>query len=194
MSIAGRKFISCHGQNNVPDGEIYTGPVENSVNGWERFSFPCIWSGNQVDAVEFVFEEGKVVKASAEKNVEFLQAILNTNPGAQYLDEFGIGTNRQIKQFTGNMLFDEKIGGTIHLAIGNGYPASGSMNKSAVHWECSATCVTAGRYSLIRNCFTIPGKSKFDGRNSNLIHADMTSDRIIDKQLVNQKFHLFQPD
>jgi aminopeptidase len=100
-----------------------------------RFSFPCIWSGVEVDGVELVFEKGKVVKASAEKNEEFLLATLKTDEGAQRLGEFGIGTNDQIKRFTRNMLFDEKIGGTIHLALGNGYSVSGSENKSAIHWD-----------------------------------------------------------
>jgi aminopeptidase len=135
MSIEGRKFISCHGRGNVPDGEIFTGPVEDSVNGTVGFSFPCIWSGVEVEGVELVFEEGRVVKASAKKNEEFLLATLKTDEGAQRLGEFGIGTNDQIKRFTGNMLFDEKIGGTIHLALGNGYSVSGSENKSAIHWD-----------------------------------------------------------
>lgn len=135
LSIAGRKFISCHGQGNVPDGEIFTGPVEESVNGTVRFSFPCIWSGTEVDGVELVFENGKVVQAGATKNEGFLREMLRTDEGAERLGEFGIGTNHQIKQFTRNMLFDEKIGGTIHLALGNGYPNSGSQNKSAIHWD-----------------------------------------------------------
>ena len=160
MSIAGRTFISCHGQNNVPDGEIYTGPVENSVNGWVRYSFPCIWSGNQVDGVELVFENGKVVKASAEKNEQFLQAILNTDPGAKVLGEFGIGTNQQINRFTGNMLFDEKIGGTIHLAIGNGYPASGSFNKSSVHWDMLCDMRDGGQIIIDQELFYDSGEFK----------------------------------
>ena len=135
MSIEGRKFISCHGRGNVPDGEIFSGPVEDSVNGKVRFLFPCIWSGVEVDGVELVFEKGKVVKASAEKNEEFLLSMLKTDEGAQRLGEFGIGTNDQIQRFTRNMLFDEKIGGTIHLALGNGYLESGSENKSAIHWD-----------------------------------------------------------
>jgi len=135
MSIMDRKFISCHGNANVPDGEIFTGPAEDSVNGVVSFSFPCIWSGVEVDGVELIFEKGKVVKANAEKNEKFLLAMLSTDEGAQRLGEFGIGTNHQIKQFTRNMLFDEKIGGTVHLALGDGYPESGSENKSTIHWD-----------------------------------------------------------
>lgn len=135
MSIAGRMFISSHGRGNVPDGEIFTGPVEDSVNGRVRFSFPCIWSGVEVGGVELVFEKGKVVRASAEKNEGLLLEMLKTDEGAPRLGEFGIGTNDQIQRFTRNMLFDEKIGGTIHLALGNGYPVSGSENKSTIHWD-----------------------------------------------------------
>jgi aminopeptidase len=145
MSIAGRTFISCHGRGNVPDGEIFTGPVEDSVNGAVRFSFPCIWSGVEVSGVELAFEGGKVVKASAEKNEAFLLEILETDAGAKSLGEFGIGTNDQIKRFTRNILFDEKIGGTIHLALGNGYPASGSLNKSAIHWDMLCDMREGGR-------------------------------------------------
>lgn len=135
MSIAGRKFVNCCGRTNVPDGEIFTGPVEDSVNGWVKYSYPCLWSGVQVDGVEFEFEKGRVVKAKAEKNEAFLLGVLDTDPGARSLGELGIGTNFEIDRFTKNMLFDEKIGGTIHLAIGAGYPETGSVNKSSVHWD-----------------------------------------------------------
>jgi aminopeptidase len=160
MSIEGRKFISCHGRGNVPDGEIFTGPVEDSVNGKVRFSFPCIWSGVEVDGVELVFEKGKVVKASAEKNEEFLLATLKTDEGAQRLGEFGIGTNDQIKRFTRNMLFDEKIGGTIHLALGNGYSVSGSENKSAIHWDMLCDMREGGQILVDRELFYDSGVFK----------------------------------
>lgn len=145
MSIAGRKFISCHGRGNVPDGEIFTGPVEDSVNGTVRFSFPCIWAGTEVSGVELVFEKGRVVKASAGKNEEFLLEMLKMDEGANSLGEFGIGTNDQIMRFTRNMLFDEKIGGTLHLALGNGYSVSGSVNKSAIHWDMLCNMRAGGR-------------------------------------------------
>lgn len=135
MSIDGRRFVNCCGLSNVPDGEIFTGPVENSVNGHVHYSFPCIWSGVEVTGVELEFEQGKVVHASADKNEAFLQGVLETDPGARFLGELGIGTNFEINRFTKNMLFDEKIGGTIHLAIGMGYPETGSVNKSSVHWD-----------------------------------------------------------
>lgn len=135
MSIDGRKFVNCCGSTNVPDGEIFTGPVEDSVNGHVKYSYPCLWSGVEVDGVEFEFEKGRVVKAKATKNEAFLLGVLDADSGVRSLGELGIGTNFEINRFTKNMLFDEKIGGTIHLAIGAGYPETGSVNKSSVHWD-----------------------------------------------------------
>lgn len=135
LSIKGRTFRNASGQHNIPDGEIYTGPVEDSANGWVRYTYPAISQGRVVDGVELAFQDGKVVKASAQKNQEFLLQILDTDPGARYLGEFAIGTNFQIDRFTGNILFDEKIGGTFHMALGAGYPETGSHNKSAIHWD-----------------------------------------------------------
>ena len=135
LSIDGRTFINSDGHKNMPSGEIFTGPVEESVNGWVRFSYPSIVGGRAVSGIELTFEQGKVVKASAEENEELLFAQLDTDAGARYLGEFAIGTNFGINKFTGNILFDEKIGGTIHMAVGMGYPETGSKNKSAVHWD-----------------------------------------------------------
>lgn len=135
LSIAERTFINANGQRNMPDGEIFTGPVEDSVNGWVRFTYPSIVNGRAVSGIELQFENGKVVKASAEQNEDLLFAQLDTDPGARYLGEFAIGTNFGIQQFTGNILFDEKIGGSVHMAIGQAYPETGSANESAVHWD-----------------------------------------------------------
>ncbi len=135
LSIAGRKFINAGGRRNMPDGEIFTGPVEDSVNGWVRFTYPSIVSGRAVSGIELTFENGKVVKASAEQNEDLLMAQLDTDAGSRYLGEFAIGTNFGIQQFTGNILFDEKIGGSIHMAIGQSYPDTGGKNQSAVHWD-----------------------------------------------------------
>jgi aminopeptidase len=135
MSIKERSFIECSGRVNFPDGEIFTGPVEDSVNGWIRFKYPAIYSGQEVTDIELWFENGKVVKEKASKNQELLTALLETDPGARYLGEWGIGTNYGIQRFTKNMLFDEKIGGTIHLAVGASYPESGGKNESGVHWD-----------------------------------------------------------
>jgi aminopeptidase len=135
MSIEERTFISCAGDENFPDGEIFTSPVEDSVNGWIRFKYPAIFDGNEVEDIELWFENGKVVKEKAGKNQELLTSLLNTDPGARYLGEWGIGTNYGITRFTKNMLFDEKIGGTIHLAVGLGFPEAGGHNESGLHWD-----------------------------------------------------------
>ena len=135
MSIRGRTFMNSHGIHNMPDGEIYTGPVEESVQGWVRFSYPVVWAGREVEGAEFRFEDGKVVHATAKKNEVFLHKILETDAGARYMGEFAIGTNPALKRTTGNILLDEKIGGTIHMALGAGYPQSSSRNQSAIHWD-----------------------------------------------------------
>jgi len=135
LSIEGRTFINSDGHKNMPSGEIFTGPVEESVNGWVAFDYPSIVGGRAVSGIELKFENGKVVEASAAQNEELLFAQLDTDAGARYLGEFAIGTNFGIQQFTGSILFDEKIGGTIHMAIGMGYPETGSKNRSAVHWD-----------------------------------------------------------
>jgi len=135
LSIDGRTFINSEGTHNMPSGEIFTGPVENSVNGWVRFTYPAIREGRIVDGVELNFQDGKVVKATAKKNESYLLAQIDSDPGARYLGEWAIGTNFGIQRFTGNILFDEKIGGTIHMALGRGYPETGSRNDSAIHWD-----------------------------------------------------------
>ncbi len=135
LSIADRVFINCQGERNMPDGEIFTGPVEQSVNGWVRFSYPSIVQGRAVEGIELKFEQGKVVEASSRTNESLLYAQLDADAGSRYLGEFAIGTNFGIQQFTSQILYDEKIGGTVHMAIGMGYPDSGSKNKSSVHWD-----------------------------------------------------------
>ncbi len=135
LSIKGRTFIECAGKENFPDGEIFTGPVENSVNGWIRFGYPAIYDGQEVTEIELWFKNGKVVKEKAAKNQDMLTSLLNTDKGSRTLGEWGIGTNYGIKRFTKEMLFDEKIGGTIHFAVGAGYPESGSKNNSGLHWD-----------------------------------------------------------
>ena len=135
LSIKGRTFINSAGKRNMPSGEIYTGPVENSVNGWVRFTYPAVREGREVEGVEFKFEDGRVVDAKAKKNAAYLQSQLDSDKGARYLGEFAVGTNYGIQRFTKNILFDEKIAGTIHMAVGAGYPDTGSKNRSAVHWD-----------------------------------------------------------
>ena len=135
VSVAGRKWINCAGKENFPDGEVFTGPVETSADGHISYSFPGSHGGREVDDIELWFKEGKVVKATALKGEKFLLSMLDMDPGARRLGEFAFGTNYGVKQYTKNTLFDEKIGGTIHLAVGSGYPETGSKNKSSLHWD-----------------------------------------------------------
>lgn len=135
LSIAGRIFENCDGRYNMPDGEVFTGPVEDSIEGHVCFSYPAIEGGREVTGVRLWFESGKVVKASAEKNEEFLLKTLDTDEGARRVGEFAVGTNKGITRFTRQILFDEKIGGSFHMALGAGYPETGSQNKSAIHWD-----------------------------------------------------------
>ncbi len=135
LSIKDRVFVPADGKYNFPDGEIFTGPVESSANGWIRFRYPGIYDGREVTDIELWFEAGKVVREKASKGQDLLTALLNTDSGSRYLGEWGIGTNYGIQRFTKNMLFDEKIGGTIHLAVGAGYPETGSINNSGLHWD-----------------------------------------------------------
>lgn len=135
LSIEGRTLINSDGKNNMPSGEIFTGPVEDSAQGWVEFTYPAIESGREVSGVRLEFKDGKVVHASAEKNEGFLISQLEVDEGARYLGEFAIGTNYGIQEFTKSILYDEKIGGTFHLAVGAGYPETGSVNKSSIHWD-----------------------------------------------------------
>ena len=135
LSVEGRVFINSDGKQNMPSGEIFTGPVEDSVEGWVRFTHPAILSGREVEGVELQFEKGKVVKASSRTNQDFLMSMLDMDEGSRYLGEFAIGTNYKINRFIKKILYDEKIGGTIHMALGQGYAITGSENKSAIHWD-----------------------------------------------------------
>jgi len=135
LSIDGRSFINSDGKRNMPSGEVFTGPVEDSANGWVNFTYPAIRGGREVEGVRLEFSGGKVVKASAQKNEAYLISQLDADAGSRYLGEFAIGTNYGIQCFTKSILFDEKIGGSFHMAVGAGYPETGSLNKSSVHWD-----------------------------------------------------------
>jgi aminopeptidase len=134
-SCRGRKWINCDGKNNFPDGEVFTGPVEASVTGHVTFSFPAVHNGREVHGARLTFAAGKVVKAEADKGEDFLRAMIAMDKGSCYLGEAAIGTNYNIRRYTKNTLFDEKIGGTIHLALGAGYPETGNKNESGLHWD-----------------------------------------------------------
>jgi aminopeptidase len=135
LGVAGRNWIPCVGEHNMPDGEFFTGPVEDAVNGEISFSFPASYGGRTVSGVCLRFEDGKVVDARAEQGEEFLLEMLDTDDGARRLGELGIGTNFGIATGTKEILLDEKIGGTVHMAVGMAYPESGGTNSSAVHWD-----------------------------------------------------------
>ena len=158
LEVAGRKWINCDGHENFPDGEIFTGPIEDSVNGHIRYTFPACADGHEVEDVRLQFKDGKVVKATAAKNEEFLSKMLRTDKGARYVGEFSFGTNSGIQRFTKNTLFDEKIGGTIHLAIGTGYPESGSKNRSAIHWDMVCDLRKGGEVRVDGTLFLKNGK------------------------------------
>ena len=133
----GRKWINSDGRRNMPSGEVFTSPVENSMKGRVRFSYPGFYLGEKITGIELVFDNGKVEKASAEEGNDLLMRLLEIK-GADYVGEAAIGTNERIKKFTGNILFDEKIGGTVHIALGNSYPEAGGKNVSSVHWDLIA--------------------------------------------------------
>ena len=135
MSIEGRTFVNCCGERNMPDGEVFTGPVEDSVEGRVRFSYPTTYQGRKLEGVHLWFEKGKVVKATADKGEDFLLKMIDADEGARFVGEFAIGTNVGITKATGNTLFDEKIGGSFHMALGRGMPETGSVNQSAIHWD-----------------------------------------------------------
>jgi aminopeptidase len=135
LSIMGRTFMNSTGAHNMPDGEIFTGPVEDSLNGWVKFTYPAIYGGVAVEGAELTFNRGRVEVAQAEKNQAYLLKMLESDEGARHVGEYAIGTNFDIDRFTGNILFDEKIGGTFHMALGAGYPETGSRNKSSIHWD-----------------------------------------------------------
>jgi aminopeptidase len=135
LSVEGRKFVNSAGRRNMPCGEVFTGPIEDSANGHVYFGVPAAIGGREVAGVSLRFREGKVVEAGAEKGEEYLRSLLDTDAGARYLGEIGIGTNYGIGQASANVLFDEKLGGTVHLAIGRSYKETGGKNDSSVHTD-----------------------------------------------------------
>ncbi len=157
LSVEGRTWVNSDGRRNFPSGEIFTSPVEDSVNGKIRFSFPVVTAGRQIEDIRLRFENGKVVDATAAKNEEYLIQTLDTDPGARYLGEFAFGTNFDIQQFSKNILFDEKIGGTVHMAVGRGYPETGSTNESAIHWDMICDLREGGQVTVDGEVFQKDG-------------------------------------
>lgn len=164
LSIKGRSFMNSTGTYNMPDGEIFTGPVEDSLNGWVKYTYPAIYGGVAVEGAELTFSQGRVTRATAEKNEEYLVKMLESDEGARHVGEFAIGTNFDINKFTGNILFDEKIGGTFHMALGAGYPETGSKNKSAIHWDMICDLRTDSEITVDGELFYKNGEFVFEGK------------------------------
>ena len=135
LGVEGRKWINCDGKANFPDGEVFTAPVEEATRGVVCYSFPAVHGGREVDGIRLEFNEGRVVDAAAARGEEFLHAMLDQDEGARTLGEIALGTNYSVVQYTRNTLFDEKIGGTFHAALGAAYPETGGTNQSGLHWD-----------------------------------------------------------
>ncbi len=135
LAVGGRTWIPADGHENLPDGEVFTAPHETSASGEIRFTYPAVFRGRQVDDVRLRFEQGEVVEATAARGQDFLEEMIGVDEGARRVGEFAFGLNDAIPMFTRNILFDEKIGGTVHLALGTAYPECGGRNRSALHWD-----------------------------------------------------------
>lgn len=133
--VGGRKWINCDGRVNFPDGEVFSAPIEDSVNGTVRFSYPAVYNGVEVEDVRLTFKDGLCVEATATKGQDFLLALLDTDEGSRRLGEVAFGTNYGIQRFSKEVLFDEKIGGTMHMALGSAYQEAGGKNESGLHWD-----------------------------------------------------------
>jgi aminopeptidase len=147
LGVGGRTWINSDGRRNMPSGEVFTGPLEHSAEGTIRFTVPSNHRGVEVAGVELTFRAGEVVAARAGRGEEYLREALATDPGARFLGELGIGTNRGIDRATGSTLLDEKIAGTVHLALGRSYPETGGVNASALHWDLICDLRAGGRLS-----------------------------------------------
>jgi aminopeptidase len=158
LNVSGRTFIAADGKHNMPDGEFFTGPIEDSAQGEVAFTYPAVYGGREVSGVKLRFDQGRVVDASAERNEEFLIEMLDTDEGARRVGELGIGTNYGIDRFTKEILLDEKIGGTIHLAVGMSYPETGGQNDSALHWDMVCDLRQGGRITVDGQELQVDGK------------------------------------
>ncbi|MGG7176826.1 aminopeptidase [Clostridium paraputrificum] len=158
VNIKGRKWINCDGKENFPDGEIFTSPVEDGVNGHITFSFPGIYAGKEIEGIELEIKDGIVVEARAKKGEDLLKTLLKTDEGSCRFGEVAIGTNYGIKNFTRNMLFDEKIGGTVHMAIGDSMPEAGGKNRSSIHWDMLCDMRNSGKIYADGELFYEKGK------------------------------------
>jgi aminopeptidase len=135
FSIAGRTWLAGDGHINMPDGEIYTAPVNETIDGTIYFEFPGVLGGRQVHDIRLTWKKGELVEATASKNQDFLRQVIASDPGASTIGEFAVGVNPFVDRFTTDILIDEKIGGTMHIALGRSYPECGGTNKSPIHWD-----------------------------------------------------------
>jgi aminopeptidase len=158
VNVQGRKWINCCGQMNMPDGEVFTGPVEDSAQGTIRFTYPAVYGGREVVDVRLTFKDGVVIEATAEKGEEMLKTMIAMDEGARRIGEFAMGTNYGIQRFTKDTLFDEKIGGTIHVALGFSLPESGGKNQSGIHWDMVCDLKNGGRMFADGEMFYENGK------------------------------------
>lgn len=163
LRTRGRVWISADGKENFPDGEVFTAPLEDSVEGHITFTYPAVYMGREVEGVELWFEGGRVVKATAQRGEALLHEMLNTDEGARRVGEFAIGTNDGVQVFTRNTLFDEKIKGTVHLALGLAYPECGGTNESAIHWDMVCDLRDGGRIYADGELFYENGEFLLDG-------------------------------
>ncbi len=167
VNVEGMRWINCCGRENFPDGEVFTGPnlkaADGGVNGYVKYHFPAVHRGREVHDIELWFEKGKVVNARASKNEEFLMQMLDQDAGARFLGEIAIGTNYSIQKYTKNTLFDEKIGGTFHAAVGAGYPESGNSNESGLHWDMVCDLRRGGSITVDGEVISRDGKFVFPG-------------------------------
>ncbi|MEO1236505.1 MAG: aminopeptidase [Planctomycetota bacterium] len=172
VDVEGMTWINCDGHENFPDGEVFTGPnlaagpdspAPGGVQGVVRYSFPAVHRGREVHDIELTFESGRVVDAKASKNLDFLLAMLDQDEGARNMGEIAIGTNYAITEYTKNTLFDEKIGGTFHAAVGAGYPETGNANESGLHWDMVCDLREGGTITVDGEVLSRDGKFVFDG-------------------------------
>ncbi|MFP4143566.1 MAG: aminopeptidase [Phycisphaeraceae bacterium] len=167
VNVEGMAWINCAGRENFPDGEVFTGPnldaEDGGVNGVVRYSFPAVHGGREVHGVELEFDRGKLVSASATKNEDFLKQMIEQDEGASRLGEIAIGTNYAITEYSRNTLFDEKIGGTFHAALGAGYPETGNANRSGLHWDMVCDLREGGTITADGEVFHKDGQFIFDG-------------------------------
>jgi aminopeptidase len=164
FSVEGRTWIPCDGIHNLPDGELFTGPVESSVEGEIHFTYPAVFHQCVVEDVRLRFRAGEVVEATAGRGQAFLEEMIGLDEGSRRVGEFSFGLNEAVQAFTGETLFDEKIGGTVHIALGESFPESGGVNKSALHWDMVCDLRAGGEVYADGELVYRDGRFLLDGR------------------------------